>query len=147
MTKMDRKACIDFANENPLCFLATLDGDQPRVRAVLMDNADESGFYFATLTPKEMSSQMHANPKVEICFYNNASDLMAAKMMRVCGEVEFIDDPEAKERALKSREGLSQIVGEPIEPYTEIFRISCGDIHFWTMMDVMKEKQLQHLKF
>jgi uncharacterized pyridoxamine 5'-phosphate oxidase family protein len=68
-------------------------------------------------------------------------------MMRVCGEVEFIDDPVAKERAMEPRKGLSQIIGEPVDPYVEIFRISIGDVHFWTMMDVMKEKQLEHLKF
>ena len=144
---MDLKDCFKFATEHPLCSVATMDGDQPRVRILLLDAADETGFYFATLTPKDVSKQLHKNPKVEICFFHNASDLMETKMMRVCGEVEFIDDPEAFKRAMGPRKDLSQIIGEPIEPYVEVFRVINGDIHFWTMMDIMKEKQLEHLNF
>ncbi|MCE7698204.1 MAG: hypothetical protein K8E24_005000 [Methanobacterium paludis] len=38
---MDFEDCIKFANETPVCYLATADGDQPRVRAL--------GFWFAIL--------------------------------------------------------------------------------------------------
>jgi uncharacterized pyridoxamine 5'-phosphate oxidase family protein len=99
------------------------------------------------LSPKDVSKQLHANAKVEICFFNNASDLMEARMMRVRGEIEFTDDPEAMKRAMAPREGLSQIIGEPVEPLTEVFRVKSGDVHFWTMMDIMKERQLEHLHF
>ena len=88
---MDLKECVNFASENPLCYLATVEADQPRVRALIMDYADETGLYFATLSPKNMSKQLHANPKVEVCFYNNAPDIMQARMMRICGTVEFLD--------------------------------------------------------
>lgn len=43
---MDIKDCIKFANETPVCYLATVEGDQPRVRALGFWFADESGFYF-----------------------------------------------------------------------------------------------------
>ena len=43
---MDFKDCIKFANETPVCYLATADGDQPRVRALGFWFADETGFYF-----------------------------------------------------------------------------------------------------
>jgi uncharacterized pyridoxamine 5'-phosphate oxidase family protein len=44
--KRDYQDCIKFANENPVCYIATMDGDQPRVRGFLMWFADEKGFYF-----------------------------------------------------------------------------------------------------
>jgi len=44
--KTDSQDCIKFANENPVCYIATMDGDQPRVRGFLMWFADEKGFYF-----------------------------------------------------------------------------------------------------
>lgn len=144
---MDLKDCISFASENPVCYLATNEGDQPRVRGLIMDYADEAGFYFATLSPKNLSKQLHTNPKVEVCFYNNASDIKQARMMRICGSVEFIDEPEAFERAIRHREGLSEIVGEPVDPYVEIFKITAGDVHFWTIMDAMRERQLEHVEF
>ena len=33
---MDLQSCTQFANENPVCTLATARGDQPRVRGVLL---------------------------------------------------------------------------------------------------------------
>ena len=71
---MDLQGCLTFATENPVCYLATVDGDQPRVRAVLMWFAHDHGFYFAILSPKDVSQQLHKNPKAEICFYNNPPD-------------------------------------------------------------------------
>ena len=43
---MDFQDCIKFATEIPVCYLATADGDQPRVRTFLLWYADETGFYF-----------------------------------------------------------------------------------------------------
>ncbi len=33
---MDVKDCMKFATKNPICYPATVDGDQPRVRALLL---------------------------------------------------------------------------------------------------------------
>lgn len=144
---MDFQECIQFANDNPVCFLATMDGDQPRVRGLLMCFADERGFYFATLSPKEMVKQLKAHPKVEICFYNNAPELSDAKQMRVTGEIEWVDDKALYERICQERAFLDDIVGKPTAPLTELFRLHAGDAHFWTMMDVLKEPGLEHIQF
>ena len=61
---------VKFANENPVCFLATADEDQPRVRGMLMWFADETGFYFSSANTKDLTKQLRANPKVEITFYS-----------------------------------------------------------------------------
>ncbi len=144
---MNLQECIKFANENPVCFLATTDGDQPRVRGLLMWFADEKGFYFAILSTKNMSKQLHKNPKVEICFYNNPPELANAKSMRLTGNIEFIDDLAIKKKAYEDRKYLDDIVGKSIESYLEIIRLRAGDAHFWTMADVMREHELEHLKF
>lgn len=83
---------ISFVKANPLCYLASCDGKQPNVRALLLYFAGESGFYFGTLAPKEMSKQLHKNPKVELCFYNNPKDITQAKQLQRMGEVEFVHD-------------------------------------------------------
>ena len=144
---MDLKDCITFANENPVCFLGTCENGQPHVRGLIMWFADDNGFYFAILSMKNMSAQLHKNPGVEICFYNHPSELNHAKSMRVTGKIEFINDPELKKKAYENRKFLDNIAGQSIEPYLEIIRLGSGDAHFWTMADVMKEKQLEHLKF
>ena len=144
---MNIKETIGFATKNPVCYIATNDGDQPCVRAVLLLFADDTGFYFETLSPKNMSKQLHENPKVEVCFYNNPSELNLAKSMRLRGEVEFLDDPLLKKRAYEERKFMDDIVGKSVEPYLEVFRIASGDLHFWTLMDILKEPVIEHLQF
>ena len=63
--------CIDFANENPICFLATAEENQPRVRALGFWFADKTGFYFQTSTTKNFYRHLKDNPLTEVCFYKH----------------------------------------------------------------------------
>ncbi len=144
---MEIKQFIAFAKANPVCCLATTDGIQPHVRTVLLFFADETGFYFGTLKNKEMAKQLHLNPKVEVCFYNHPTKLARSRQMRLRGEVEFVNDPALIHRIHEERKFLDEIAGENLEPYSEIFKVTAGDLHFWTMMDVMKEQELEHVQF
>ena len=144
---MDLQNCISFANNNPVCYVATMDGDQPRVRALLMWFADENGFTFGGLSPKAFSKQLKRNPKVEICFYNNPPELQGAKQMRVTGEVEFLDDEALINRIARERAFLEQLAGQSLEGLWEVFRVHTGEAHFWTMQDVLKEPELERIKF
>jgi uncharacterized pyridoxamine 5'-phosphate oxidase family protein len=134
--------CINFATEHPVCSLATVDGDQPRVRTFLLWRANEDGFYFETFNPKDVYEQLKNNPKVEICFFNNESDLEKAKTMRLTGEVEFLDDPDLKKQLLEDRPFL-----QDAEPVLELFRVHSGEAFFWTMADVLKEKEIERVRF
>ena len=139
---MTTQECINFATEHPVCSLATVDGDQPRVRTFLLWRANESGFYFETFNPKDVYEQLKTNPKVEICFFNNESDLEKAKTMRLTGEVEFLDDPDLKKQLLEDWPFLKDA-----EPVLEIFRVRSGEAFFWTMADVLKEKEIERVRF
>ena len=55
---MDFRDCLKFASDNPVSFIASMEGEQPRVRAFLMWFADESGFYYHTGTAKSMAENM-----------------------------------------------------------------------------------------
>ena len=79
---------------------------------------------------------------MELCFYNNESDLEKAKTMRLSGEVEFLDDPDLKKQLLQDRPFLQEA-----EPVLELFRVQSGEAFFWTMDDVLKEKELERVKF
>jgi len=139
--------CVTFATEHPICYLATEDGDQPRVRPLLLWFANGEGFYFMTMSPKEFSHQMHANPKVEVCFYNGATELPEAKMMRLTGAVEFVDDAELVKKVSEERAALEGIINRPLEPIAEVFRIASGEARFWTLMDILKEPELETIRF
>jgi pyridoxamine 5'-phosphate oxidase len=144
---MDFQDCIKFATDNPVCYLATTDGDQPRVRTFLLWYADESGFYFVPMSTKEVAKQLQRNPKVEVCFYNNAADPADWKQMRVMGEIEFLEDEESLEKAYQNRSFLDDIVGYSVRPLVRPFRIPTGEAHFWTLANNLKEAEIEKLNF
>ncbi|PKP05183.1 MAG: pyridoxamine 5'-phosphate oxidase [Bacteroidetes bacterium HGW-Bacteroidetes-6] len=137
---MNIQDCIKFANENPICFLATLENNQPKVRAMGFWFADETGFYFQTSTVKEIPGQLEKNPNAEVCFYKHEG--MIGTMLRVSGEIEFVSDIKLKERALVDRPFLKSFGITPDSPKLTLFRIAHGQAHFWTMENNVKPKEL-----
>lgn len=133
--------CIEFANENKMCYLATLDNNnQPRVRAMLFWFADQTGFYFQTGTMKDLYKQVKTNPKVEACFYK--PDEMFGRMLRIAGEIEFVNDKHMKEKVMVERPFLKEMGLTSESPTLIIFRIAHGEAHFWTMETNLKPKQI-----
>lgn len=135
---MKLQDCIKFTNENPICSFATIENDQPRVRLLGFWFADESGFYFQTSTVKEFTGQLKENPKTEVCFYKQEG--MAGTMLRISGEVEFLDDFALKEKAITERPFLKNFGLTPQSPELTIFRLKNGQAHFWTMENNMEPK-------
>jgi len=137
--KMNFQDCIKFSNENPVCYLATVDGDQPRVRALGFWFADKSGFYFQTSSNKEFTNQLMKNPKTEVCFYK--SEGMIGTMLRVSGKIEFVNDLRFREKALNDRPFLKNFGITVDSPNLILFRISHGQAHFWSMENNLKPKE------
>jgi pyridoxamine 5'-phosphate oxidase len=135
---MDLKDCIEFATKNPVCYVATTDGNQPRVRTFYLWYADESGFYFVTIAGKDVVRELQQNPKAEVCFFNLATGPADWKQLRVTGEIEFLEDAETLEKAYQNRAFLDAFVGFSIKPYVKPCRIAKGEAHFWTVADNSK---------
>jgi pyridoxamine 5'-phosphate oxidase len=144
---MNFKDCLKFASDNPVSFIASMEGEQPRVRAFLMWFADESGFYYHTAAAKSVYKQLKNNPNVEICFYHVGGDMMARNMMRVAGEVEFLDDADLRARLLEERPFLKALMNSPSDPVLAIFRIPEGEAWFWSMAENMREAEIPRIKF
>lgn len=132
--------CIDFANQNPLCYLATTEGDQPRVRALGFWFADNSGFYFQTASMKEIPGQLAKNPKIEVCFYHHSD--MIGTMLRVAGKAEIVNNRNLKEKVLDERPFLKSFGMTPDSKELVLFKISQGEAHFWTMENNLKPKEI-----
>lgn len=62
----------DFLKQCGNYYLATVDGDQPRVRPFGTVNLFEDKLYIQTGKVKDVSKQMMANPKIEICAFNGS---------------------------------------------------------------------------
>lgn len=64
---------VQFLKEAETYYLATVEGDQPRVRPFGTAHIFEGKLYIQTGKVKDVSKQIHANPKVEICAFKNAT--------------------------------------------------------------------------
>ena len=60
----------DFLKKTNTYFLATVDGDQPRVRPFGTINLFEGKLYIQTGKKKDVAKQIAANPKVEISAFD-----------------------------------------------------------------------------
>ena len=137
---MNFQDCVRFTNGNRLCYLATAEDNQPRVRAVGFWFADETGFYFQTGSIKELYKQILRNPKVEVCFYRQEGSF--GTMLRISGAIEFIEDKKLKEKVLTERPFLKEFGLTIDSPGLIIFRIPHGQAHFWTMENNLKAKEI-----
>ncbi len=77
-------------------YLATAEGDQPRVRPFGTVDIFEGKLYIQTGKVKEVSRQLQANPKAEICAYADG------KWLRVAGKLIRDDRVEAKRHMLNN---------------------------------------------
>lgn len=75
-------------------YLATTDGDQPRVRPFGTIDIFEGKLYIQTGKSKEVSKQIQKNPNVEICAFAQG------KWVRVAGRLVRDDRTEAKKHML-----------------------------------------------
>ena len=86
---------VQFLDEAQTYYLATVDGDQPRVRPFGTALLWEGRLYIQTGKVKSVSKQLAANPKAEICAFHGG------KWLRVAGELVSDDTREVKAAMLE----------------------------------------------
>lgn len=126
---MTKQEIFKLMNENPAFHLATMDGDQPRVRGMLLFRADEEGIIFHTASTKDLFEQIMKNPKVELCFNGQG------KQIRVSGTLELVHDENLKNEIFNhpSRAFLRAWKDEGIDEILRVFRLKNGTAVEWTM--------------
>ena len=105
---------VKFLKEAETYYLATVDGDQPRVRPFGTVNVFEGKLYIQTGKVKEVSKQIHKNPKVEICAFKNG------EWLRVAGELMEDERKEAKQAMLDAYPSLQGMYSAD-DGNTEVF--------------------------
>ena len=105
---------VQFLKDAKVYYLATVDGDQPRVRPFGTAHVFEGKLYIQTGKVKDVSKQLHANPKAEICAF------MDGKWLRVAGELIEDERIEAKKSMLDAYPSLRGRYSED-DGNTEVF--------------------------
>ena len=96
----------EFLKNAQTYYLATVEGDQPRVRPFGTVDLFEGKLYIQTGKAKPVSKQLHVNPKAEICAF------MDGKWLRVAGELEADERVEAKKHMLDAYPMLRRMYDE-----------------------------------
>ena len=104
----------EFLKEAGTYYLATVEGDQPRVRPFGTAHIFEGKLYIQTGKVKEVSKQIHANPKVEVCAFKDG------KWLRVAGELVEDDRMEARQSMLDAYPSLQNMY-KADDGNTEVF--------------------------
>ena len=94
---------LQFLKDAETYYLATVEGNQPRVRPFGTIDIFEDKLYIQTGKVKDVSKEMQANPKVEICAFDGQ------KWIRVAGEVVRDDRVEPKKHMLDSYPNLQAL--------------------------------------
>ena len=103
-----------FLKDAEIYYLATADGDQPRVRPFGTAHIFEGKLYIQTGKKKDVSKQLHQNPKAEICAFING------EWVRVSGELIEDDRREARVSMLDAYPSLKAMY-DPDDGNTEVF--------------------------
>ncbi len=94
---------VKFLKDAEVYYLATVDGDQPRVRPFGTAHIFEGRLYIQTGKVKDVSKQLMANPKAEICAFKDG------EWIRVAGELIEDDRVEARQSMLDAYPSLQNM--------------------------------------
>ena len=114
--------------------MATMEGDQPRVRPFGTAHIFEGKLYIQTGKVKDVSKQIHANPKVEICAFKNG------EWLRVAGELVEDDRREARQSMLDAYPSLQNMYSAD-DGNTEVFYFKNATATFSSQKEDRKEKR------
>ena len=104
----------DFLKKFGTYYLATVEGDQPRVRPFGTIDIFEGKLYIQTGKVKEVSKQIQANPKVELCAFGEGT------WVRLAGTLVRDDRVEAKQHMLDAYPNLKNMY-QPGDGNTEVY--------------------------
>lgn len=100
------KRVCEFLKAAGTYYLATVEGDQPRVRPFATAHIFEDKLYIQTGKVKPVSKQLDANPKAEICAFKDGT------WLRVACELVEDDRVEAKKSMLDAYQSLRSMYDE-----------------------------------
>ena len=105
---------LKFLKDVETYYLATVEGDQPRVRPFGTAHVFEGKLYIQTGKVKDVSKQLHQNPKAEIRAFKNG------EWLRVSGKLIEDDRNEARQSMLDAYPSLQKMY-KADDGNTEVF--------------------------
>ncbi len=105
--------------------LATIDGDQPRVRPVSPVRTDGFTVYVANLRNYHKTAEIAANPRVELCYLAPNHD-----QVRITGVAEVVTDRALLQEIWDANPLLRQYLGTIDNPALIVYRIRPNRVRY-----------------
>jgi general stress protein 26 len=105
--------------------LATLDGEQPRVRPVSPVRTDGFTVYVANLRSYHKTGEIAANPRVELCYLDEHHD-----QVRITGVAEVVTDRSLLQEIWDANPLLRQYLGSIDNPELVLYRIRPSRVRY-----------------
>jgi len=105
--------------------LATMDGDQPRVRPVSPVRTEGFTIYVANLRNYRKTGEIAANPNVELCYMDPNHN-----QVRLTGSAEVVREPELLLAIWNDNPLLRHYLGTPDNPELVVYRIRPSRVRY-----------------
>ncbi len=106
-------------------YLATVDGDQPRLRPVSPVRTDGFTVYVGNLRRYHKTQEIAANSKVELCYLDAKHD-----QVRITGTAEILKDRALLQEIWDANPLLRAYMGTPDNPELIVYRIRPTRVRF-----------------
>lgn len=127
------KEVYEFLKASGVYYLATMDGDQPRVRPFGTIDIFEDKLYIQTGKVKKVADQLKANPKVEI-----SAMTPDGKWIRIAAEAILDENIAAQEHMLENYPELKAMY-QPGDGNTEVYYLQNAVVQICSFTEPPKE--------
>lgn len=120
-----RAHVLDMLQKEKFPTLASLDGDQPRVRPVSPVRTEGFTVFVASLRSSHKTGELQRNEKVELCYMTEGHD-----QVRVTGIAEQVTDRAVLQRIWDSNPLLRSYLGSVDNPELMLYRVVPNRVRF-----------------
>ena len=108
----------DLVSREKFPLLATIDGDQPRLRPVSPVHTEGFTVYVANLRGYHKTEEIAANPRVELCYVGDDHD-----QVRITGVAVVVEDAALLAEIWKTNPLLRYYLGDSDNPELVVYRV------------------------
>jgi general stress protein 26 len=105
--------------------IATMDGDQPRLRPISPVKTDGFTIFVANLRLYHKTAEIAANPKVELCYLDADHN-----QVRITGRADVVTDAALLREIWESNPLLRSYLGSPDNPVLIVYRITPDRVRY-----------------
>ncbi len=106
-------------------FLATIDGDQPRLRPISPVRTEGFVVYFANLRAYHKTGEIALNPRIELCYMDPKHD-----QVRITGVAEVLTNRKLLQEIWDSNPLLREYLGSIDNPELIVYKLRPAQVRF-----------------